>query len=110
MCLCLQFYNLKLSLLVPENSKNGCFDKTNFSISFFMLGRGVWGWDDSHVFIGNMKRGVDIISTSEKRCIDTLVSPEMTAIPCRFDVHPHKFGMLAGATSGGQVYLWTASC
>ncbi|KAK1395906.1 WD repeat-containing protein 76 [Heracleum sosnowskyi] len=72
--------------------------------------RGVWGWDDSHVFIGNMKRGVDVISTAEKRCIDTLVSPEMTAIPCRFDVHPHKFGMLAGATSGGQVYLWTSSC
>ncbi|WOH02770.1 hypothetical protein DCAR_0522159 [Daucus carota subsp. sativus] len=72
--------------------------------------KGIWGWDDSHVFIGNMKRGVDVISTAEKRCIDTLVSPEITAIPCRFDVHPHKFGMLAGATSGGQVYLWTSSC
>ncbi|KAL8157992.1 hypothetical protein AgCh_002628 [Apium graveolens] len=34
---------------------------------------------------GNMKRGVDVISTSEKRCIDTLTSPEMTAIRCRFD-------------------------
>jgi hypothetical protein len=31
----------------------------------------------------------------------------MSAIPCRFDAHPYNVGMLAGATSGGQVYMWT---
>lgn len=84
--------------------------KLTFLFPFHACGyRGIWGWDDSYVFIGNMKRGVDIISTAEKRCIDTLVSEQITAIPCRFDVHPHKVGMLAGATSGGQVYLWTST-
>lgn len=54
-----------------------------------------------------MKRGVDVISPSQKRSVMTLQSPEMSAIPCRFDAHPYEVGMLAGATSGGQVYLWT---
>jgi len=31
----------------------------------------------------------------------------MSAIPCRFDAHPYNVGMLAGATSGGKVYIWT---
>ncbi|KAI7757402.1 hypothetical protein M8C21_007154 [Ambrosia artemisiifolia] len=69
--------------------------------------RGVWGWDDSYIFVGNMKRGVDVISTEQKRLVTTLESPHMTAIPCRFDPHPFIPGMLAGATSGGQVYIWT---
>lgn len=71
--------------------------------------RGIWGWDDSSIFIGNMKRGVDVISPSQRRTILTLQSPDMSAIPCRFDAHPCKVGMLAGATSGGQVYVWTSS-
>ena len=54
-----------------------------------------------------MKRGVDIISPAQKRTIFTLESPHMSAIPCRFDAHPYNVGMLAGATSGGQVYIWT---
>lgn len=70
--------------------------------------RGVWGWDDSYIFVGNMKRGVDVISTEERRLVTTLESPNMTAIPCRFDAHPFKPGMLAGATSGGQVYVWSS--
>ncbi|KAF5805090.1 putative transcription factor WD40-like family [Helianthus annuus] len=69
--------------------------------------KGVWGWDDSYIFIGNMKRGVDVISTLQQRLVTTLESPHMTAIPCRFDPHPFYPGMLAGATSGGQVYIWT---
>ncbi|KAF3955304.1 hypothetical protein ACB098_01G322300 [Castanea mollissima] len=69
--------------------------------------RAIWGWDDSYVFIGNMKRGVDVISPAQKRTIFTLESPHMSAIPCRFDAHPFNVGMLAGATSGGQVYMWT---
>nr|GEU64238.1 WD repeat-containing protein 76 [Tanacetum cinerariifolium] len=70
--------------------------------------KGVWGWDDSYIFVGNMKRGVDVISTEERRLVTTLESPNITAIPCRFDAHPFKPGMLAGATSGGQVYVWSS--
>ncbi|PQM42028.1 WD repeat-containing protein 76 [Prunus yedoensis var. nudiflora] len=72
--------------------------------------RAIWGWDDEYVFIGNMKRGVDVISPVERRTVFTLQSPHMSAIPCRFDVHPFNVGMLAGATSGGQVYIWTLGC
>ncbi|XP_050215158.1 uncharacterized protein LOC126666201 [Mercurialis annua] len=71
--------------------------------------RAIWGWDDSHIFIGNMGRGVDVISRTQKRLVSTLESPYMTAIPCRFDAHPFHVGTLAGATSGGQVYIWTSS-
>ncbi|KAK8629694.1 hypothetical protein V6N13_078526 [Hibiscus sabdariffa] len=52
-----------------------------------------------------MKRGVDVISPAQ-RTVMTLQSLEMSAIPSRFDAHPYEIGMLAGATSGGQVYLW----
>ncbi|VFQ62943.1 unnamed protein product [Cuscuta campestris] len=71
--------------------------------------RGIWGWDDSYIFIGNMKRGVDIISTHEKTIVKTLQSELVSAIQCRFDTHPYNVGMVAGATSGGQVYLWGTS-
>ncbi|XVF48470.1 hypothetical protein PTKIN_Ptkin03bG0192800 [Pterospermum kingtungense] len=70
--------------------------------------RGKWGWDDSYIFIGNMKRGVDVISPAQRRTVLTLESPQMSAIPCRFDSHPHEVGTLAAATSGGQVYVWTS--
>lgn len=71
--------------------------------------RAIWGWDDSYVFIGNMKRGVNVISPAQKRTVFTLQSPHISAIPCRFDAHPYNVGMLAGATAGGQVYMWTLS-
>ncbi|KAB2618771.1 WD repeat-containing protein 76-like [Pyrus ussuriensis x Pyrus communis] len=69
--------------------------------------RGIWGWDDAYVFIGNVKRGVNVISPAARRTVLTLESPHMTAIPCRFDAHPYNVGMLAGSTAGGQVYVWT---
>ncbi|KZV29617.1 hypothetical protein F511_00895 [Dorcoceras hygrometricum] len=69
--------------------------------------RGIWGWDDSYVFIGNMKRGIDIISVASGNIVTTLESELVSAIPCRLDAHPSNVGMLAGATSGGQVYIWT---
>ncbi|XP_009341825.2 WD repeat-containing protein 76-like [Pyrus x bretschneideri] len=69
--------------------------------------RGIWGWDDAYVFIGNVKRGVDVISPAARRTVLTLESPHMTAIPCRFGAHPYNVGMLAGSTAGGQVYVWT---
>ncbi|GFS41631.1 similar to DROUGHT SENSITIVE 1 [Actinidia rufa] len=70
--------------------------------------RAIWGWDDSYLFIGHMKRGIDVISTSTRRNFATLLSPVISAIPC-LDAHRYKIGMLAGATSGGQVYMWTTS-
>ncbi|XP_016485502.2 uncharacterized protein LOC107805912 [Nicotiana tabacum] len=82
------------------------YNHTNRWISSF---RGIWGWDDSYIFIGNMQRGVDVISVADKKLDFTLRSEHMTAIPCRFDAHQEKVGMLAGATSGGQIYIWTAS-
>ncbi|XP_042507238.1 WD repeat-containing protein 76 isoform X2 [Macadamia integrifolia] len=71
--------------------------------------RAIWGWCDSYVFIGNMRRGVDVISTTDRRTMMTLESPRMSAIPCRLATHPYKAGILAGATAGGQVYIWTSS-
>ncbi|XP_058759414.1 uncharacterized protein LOC131632691 [Vicia villosa] len=97
------------------------FNQTGGWLSTF---RAIWGWDNSHLFIGNMDGGVDIVSTVQKATVKTLEipdivstvqkatvktleSPHMSAIPCRFDAHPYNVGMLAGATSGGQIYVWT---
>ena len=78
-----------------------------FNSIYFVCGsRAIWGWDDSYLFIGNMKRGVDIISTACRKTVMTLQSAHMSAIPCRFSAHPYKVGMLAGATGGGQIYMW----
>uniref|UniRef100_A0A803KPE5 WD repeat-containing protein 76 n=2 Tax=Chenopodium quinoa TaxID=63459 RepID=A0A803KPE5_CHEQI len=79
---------------------------TNRWISSF---RAVWGWDDTHLYIGNMKRRVDVLSVTQKKTVHSLASSHMSAIPCRYHAHPCNVGMLAGATSGGQVYIWTAS-
>jgi hypothetical protein len=38
-----------------------------------------------------------------------LESPLITAYPQKFDAHPYEIGMLAGGTSGGEVYIWTSS-
>ncbi|XP_068648816.1 uncharacterized protein [Aristolochia californica] len=78
------------------------YNQTNRWISSF---RAIWGWDDSYLFLGNMKRAVDVVSTLD-RTTTSLVSSHMTAIPCRFAVHPFMIGALAGATAGGQVYMW----
>ncbi|KAK1323007.1 hypothetical protein QJS10_CPA02g01235 [Acorus calamus] len=69
--------------------------------------RVIWGWDDSYVFVGNMKRAVDVISTV-KKTTKAMESPLMTAIPCRFAAHPYRHGTLASTTSGGQIYMWTS--
>ncbi|KAI4380497.1 hypothetical protein MLD38_006681 [Melastoma candidum] len=71
--------------------------------------RAIWGWDDSSIFIGNMRRGIDVISPVQRRMVTALTSPLMTAISCRLSVHPYEVGTLAGTTSGGQVYVWTSS-
>ncbi|KAL8502571.1 hypothetical protein ACS0TY_021637 [Phlomoides rotata] len=68
--------------------------------------RGIWGWDDSSIFIGNMKRRVDVISVEAERRVATLESDLLSAIPCLLDAHPYNAGMLAGTTGGGQVFVW----
>ncbi|CAN8233524.1 unnamed protein product [Cochlearia groenlandica] len=78
---------------------------TNRWISSF---RGVWGWDDSYIYVGNRSnKGIDVISTKAKRTVMELHNPLMKAIPCRIHCHPLNVGMLAGSTAGGQVYVWT---
>ncbi|KAL1198612.1 Protein DAMAGED DNA-BINDING 2 [Cardamine amara subsp. amara] len=69
--------------------------------------RGVWGWDDSHIFIGNLSKKIDVISTELKRTVMALQNPLMKDIPCKIHCHPHNVGMLAGSTAEGQVYVWT---
>ncbi|KAL6961887.1 hypothetical protein U1Q18_042098 [Sarracenia purpurea var. burkii] len=70
----------------------------------------IWGWDDSFLFVGNMKRGVDIISVAKRRKVATLQSPHLSAVSSHFHAHPYNIGMLAGATYGGQVYMGTTTC
>lgn len=79
-----------------------------FTEHFFFshIYRAIWGWDDSYLFIGNMKRAIDVISTGSKTTTP-IKSPDMTSVPCRFAAHPYMLGHLAGATSGGKVFLWT---
>ncbi|KAK7832929.1 dna damage-binding protein cmr1 [Quercus suber] len=60
----------------------------NWTSSF----RAIWGWDDSYIFIGNMERGVDVISPTQKGTIFTLQSPHMSAVPSRL---MHTLTMLA---------------
>ncbi|CAA7020004.1 unnamed protein product [Microthlaspi erraticum] len=85
------------SMIYHDNS-------TNRWISSF---RGVWGWDDSYIFVGNWSKGIDVISPKLKRTVKELRDPLQRAIPCRLHCHPLNVGMLAGSTAGGQVYVWT---
>nr|CAD1831899.1 unnamed protein product [Ananas comosus var. bracteatus] len=70
--------------------------------------RAIWGWDDSYLYLGNMRRAVDVISVAD-RTTTALESEHMTSIPCRFAAHPYNVGSLACATAGGKVFLWTKS-
>ncbi|KAL5150245.1 ATPase 8, plasma membrane-type [Glycine soja] len=69
--------------------------------------RAKWGWDDSYLLIGNVKRGVDVVSAVQRKTVMTLESPYMSVIPCRLNTHSYEVGMLVGATTGGQVYART---
>ncbi|EYU31796.1 hypothetical protein MIMGU_mgv1a005064mg [Erythranthe guttata] len=92
--------NYEDTSMVYHYNRTGCW------ISTF---RGIWGWDDSSIYIGNMKRGLDVISVEEAKTVTTLGSDLVSAITCRYEAHPYNVGMLAGATGGGQVYIWTQS-
>ncbi|KAJ4763323.1 DNA damage-binding protein cmr1 [Rhynchospora pubera] len=65
----------------------------------------IWGWNDSYIFIGNIQRAIDVIST-ENNITTPLKSEYMTNVPCRFATHPYKEGLLACA-GGGKLFLWT---
>ncbi|WZZ86618.1 hypothetical protein YC2023_115197 [Brassica napus] len=77
--------------------------------------RGVWGWDDSNIFVGNVAKGIgvnqtkgiDVISTKLKRTVKKLQSPLVKDVISRLHCHPLNVGMLAGSTAGGHVYVWT---
>ncbi|KAJ0231747.1 DROUGHT SENSITIVE 1 [Hirschfeldia incana] len=78
---------------------------TNRWISTF---RGVWGWDDSYIYVANLpSKGIDVISTKLKKTVKELRDPLMRAIPCRINCHPLNVGVLAGSTAGGQQLLPT---
>ncbi|KAL6839165.1 hypothetical protein ACP4OV_031056 [Aristida adscensionis] len=92
------------SYMLKHNNKTGRW------LSTF---KAIWSWSGTDLFIGNMKRAIDVIavdvnenglSASYKACLE---SEHMTAIPCRFALHPYKVGHLACASSGGKVFLWT---
>ncbi|XP_058759715.1 uncharacterized protein LOC131633025 [Vicia villosa] len=70
--------------------------------------RAIWGWDDSYLFTGSTKGGIAVVSTAQKATVMTLESPLISAIPHKFDAHSYEVGMLAGGSSGGQVYVWTS--
>ncbi|XP_057523595.1 uncharacterized protein LOC130803496 [Amaranthus tricolor] len=71
--------------------------------------RAVWGWDDEHLFASEMKRRIKILSVNRRIAIHTLESFHMSNISHQYDAHPCKVGMLAAATNGGYVYIWTSS-
>jgi hypothetical protein len=70
-----------------------------------MLCRAIWSWSEINLFVGNMKTVIDVISVdqSEKSLsasyTASLESEHMTAILCRFSLHLHKVGHLAGTSS-----------
>ncbi|XP_040864091.1 WD repeat-containing protein 76 isoform X1 [Glycine max] len=92
--------NMEDAAVINHNNQTGRWLST--------FSRAKWGWDDSYLFVGNLKRGVDVVSAVQRKMVMTLESQHMSAIPCRFDTHSYEVGMLAGATSGGQVYIWTS--
>ncbi|KAK3123160.1 hypothetical protein QOZ80_8AG0625000 [Eleusine coracana subsp. coracana] len=96
--------NSDVSCILSHNNQTGRW------LSTF---KAVWSWNDTDLFIGNMKRAIDVISIDRSENslsasnTASLQSEYMTAIPCRFALHPYKIGHLACASSGGKVFLWT---
>ncbi|XP_072963348.1 DNA damage-binding protein cmr1 [Typha angustifolia] len=105
-CLATTSYDNRVGILTGTNFDDQRMIKHNNKTGKWLSSfRAIWGWDDSYLYLGNMKRAVDIISIN-KLAITSLESEHMTSIPCRFAAHPYKQGSLASATAGGKVYLW----
>ncbi|CAN4123496.1 unnamed protein product [Withania somnifera] len=103
--------NYEQKLLIPHNNLTGEYISTL---------RGIWGWDDSHVYVGKIgekqkhkrkdinvdKHGLHIISIVDKKVVRTLQSDDMPTVPYRLAAHPYIVGTLAGATGKGKVCIW----
>ena len=77
--------------------------------------RVIWGWNDTDLYVGNMSKGIDIISVDVNdsglsvQNSSYLRSEHMTSIPNRFSAHPYKVGYLACSSSSSNVFLWTST-
>ncbi|KAM3343174.1 hypothetical protein P3S68_028140 [Capsicum galapagoense] len=104
--------NYEEKFLIPHNNLSGEYISTL---------RGIWGWDDSHVYVGKIqekqkkhkrrdinvgKHGLHIISTIDKKVVRTLQSDDMPTVPYRLAAHPYIVRTLAGATGKGKVCIW----
>ncbi|CAM0942775.1 unnamed protein product [Alopecurus aequalis] len=73
----------------------------------------VWGWNDTDLYVGNKRQGIDIISVEANdsglsaQNSSYLRSQHMRSVPCQFSAHPYKVGYLACSNSFGTVFLWT---
>ncbi|CAM0942774.1 unnamed protein product [Alopecurus aequalis] len=72
-----------------------------------------WGWNDTDLYVGNMRMGIDIISVEvngsglSAQNTSYLRSQHMASVPCQFSAHPYEVGYLACSNSIGDVFLWT---
>ncbi|XP_060192669.1 DNA damage-binding protein cmr1-like [Lycium barbarum] len=104
--------NYQEKFLIPHNNLSGEYISTL---------RGIWGWDNSHLYIGKIQEkqkhkrkskiddeihGLHIISTVDKKVVCTLQSDDMPTVPYRLAAHPYIVGTLAGATGKGKVCMW----
>ncbi|XP_076893877.1 uncharacterized protein LOC143546005 [Bidens hawaiensis] len=98
----------KIGLMSGANYDVECMiNHPNYTSRFISSFRGIWGWDDGFIMVGNTKlKGVDVICAEEKKLTYTMTNRDINAIPCRFDTHPMLPGVLAISTAGGRVYVW----
>lgn len=78
----------------------------NRGAKFVSSTRGIWGWSDSYVFVGNLESAIDVVSVVDKTTT-ALESAHMSSTPQQLAAHPYKLGCLAAAIGGGKVFLWT---
>ncbi|ONK71643.1 uncharacterized protein A4U43_C04F10840 [Asparagus officinalis] len=79
----------------------------NRGAKFVSSTRGIWGWSDSYLFLGNLEGAIDVICIGNKTTM-ALESLHMSLTPQHLAAHPYKLGSLAAATGGGKVFLWSS--
>eukprot|EP00899_Mesostigma_viride_P010046 jgi/Mesvir1/19042/Mv12804-RA.1 len=68
--------------------------------------RAVWAdWED-HVLVGNMGKGMDVLSADKGRVVVTYRSEFMSAIPSRIACYSGKPGIFVGGTASGRAHVW----